>query len=171
MRLTVILFSVIALALAALFSAFARERARLDNLFAPDKRRSNLPARPPVATRYPNLAAGLVVDRTNQLWIASVASIPLRGKPWYLAVIVDAYSHQLIGWETGEVLAASLALGALKRALSMGSIDPGIVHHAERGEPYASGDYLALLEEHGFLISMGDERETSKVVRRKAAAG
>jgi hypothetical protein len=53
----------------------------------------------------------------------------------------------------------------------MGSIDPGIVHHAERGEPYASGDYLALLEEHGFLISMGDERETSKVVRRKAAAG
>ncbi|HUO88274.1 MAG TPA: integrase core domain-containing protein, partial [Rhizomicrobium sp.] len=28
------------------------------------------------------------------------------------------------------------------------------VHHSDRGVQYASGDYVALLEAHGFLISM-----------------
>jgi transposase InsO family protein len=172
MRLTIILFSVIALALAALCSALAREKMRLDNLFAPDRRRSGLPADPPVPiSRYPNLAAGLVVDRANQLWVAVVTDIAMRGRPWYLAVIVDAHSHRLVGWETGETLAASLALGALQRALAVGSVQPGIVHHAERGEPYASGAYVALLEKYGFLISAGDAPQPSKLTRRKAAAG
>jgi transposase InsO family protein len=43
---------------------------------------------------------------------------------------------------------------ALQRALADRAIEPGIVHHSDRGVQYASHDYVALLESHGFLISM-----------------
>jgi transposase InsO family protein len=45
-------------------------------------------------------------------------------------------------------------VAALERALAHRAIEPGIVHHSDRGVQYASQDYVALLESHGFLISM-----------------
>ncbi len=159
MRLTVVLFSVIALTLAALVSAFAQESRRLENLYAPLKRR----AVPPLAL------PGLVVDGVNQLWVAGIAHIPFCDDFLYLAVILDAHSRQLVGWQVGDIPESSLALAALKRALAQHSVQPGIVHHSERGEPYASQDYLALLQENGFVISMCNRRRAGKAVGPKAA--
>ena len=33
-------------------------------------------------------------------------------------------------------------------------VQPGLVHHSDRGSQYASGDYTDLLKEHGIGISM-----------------
>jgi transposase InsO family protein len=67
---------------------------------------------------------------------------------------LDAYSRKAVGWELGDTLEASLAIAALRHALADRSIEPGMVHHSDRGVQYASKDYVALLESHGFLISM-----------------
>ena len=128
---------------------------RADNLLALRKRRYVLTtdSHHPFAI-YPNLAPRLVVNGSNQLWVADITYIRLRETFLYLAVILDAYSRKVIGWELGDTLEASLAVAALKRALAERSIQPGIVHHSDRGVQYASHDYVALLEAHGFLISM-----------------
>ena len=47
-----------------------------------------------------------------------------------------------------------LALGALRMALSHRQVEPGLVHHSDRGSQYASGDYTELLRENGIEISM-----------------
>jgi hypothetical protein len=39
-------------------------------------------------------------------------------------------------------------------ALAQRVIEPGLVHHSDRGSQYASGDYTDLLREHGIEISM-----------------
>ena len=33
-------------------------------------------------------------------------------------------------------------------------VEPGLVHHSDRGSQYASGDYTDLLKENGIVISM-----------------
>jgi putative transposase len=128
---------------------------RADNLLALRKRRYVLTtdSRHPFAI-YPNLAPRLVVNGINQLWVADITYIRLRETFLYLAVILDAHSRKAVGWELGDTLEASLAVAALQRALAVRAIQPGIVHHSDRGVQYASNDYVALLESHGFLISM-----------------
>jgi putative transposase len=128
---------------------------RADNLLALRKKRYVLTtdSHHPFAI-YPNLVPRLVVNSINQLWVADITYIRLRETFLYLAVILDAHSRKAVGWELGDTLEASLAVAALQRAIADRVIEPGIVHHSDRGVQYASGDYVALLEANGFLISM-----------------
>jgi putative transposase len=103
---------------------------------------------------YPNLAKEMVLTDINQLWVADITYIRLRSEFVYLAVILDAYSRRVIGWELSNSLSAELALGALRLALKGRRCAPGLVHHSDRGVQYASGDYTNLLREHRIQISM-----------------
>jgi transposase InsO family protein len=103
---------------------------------------------------YPNLARQMVLSDINQLWVADITYIRLQSEFVYLAVILDAYSRRVIGWELGRTLAAELALGALRQALKGRNFAPGLVHHSDRGVQYASGDYTQLLRAHKVQISM-----------------
>ena len=49
---------------------------------------------------------------------------------------------------------SSLAVEALKMALERRTLQPGLVHHSDRGVQYASCEYTELLKEKGILISM-----------------
>ena len=128
---------------------------RADNLLALRKRRYVLTtdSRHPFAI-YPNYVPKLQVSGLNQLWVADITYIRLRETFLYLAVVLDAHSRKAVGWELGHTLEASLAVAALKRALADRVIEPGLVHHSDRGVQYASHEYVALLEARGFLISM-----------------
>ena len=103
---------------------------------------------------YPNLAKGLTVTAPNQLWVADITYIRLRREFVYLAVLLDAYSRRCIGWELGRRLSDDLALAALRRALESRAIEPGLVHHSDRGVQYASTAYTSLLKAAGIAISM-----------------
>ena len=72
----------------------------------------------------------------------------------YLAVILDAYSRRVIGWELSRRIDTALTVGAIKMALSTRQIKPGPVHHSDRGVQYASTEYTELLKEAGITISM-----------------
>jgi putative transposase len=105
-------------------------------------------------TVYPNLAKEMVLTDINQLWVADITYIRLRSEFVYLAVILDAFSRRVIGWELSDSLAAELALGALRMALKGRNFAPGLVHHSDRGVQYASHEYTQLLRQHGIQISM-----------------
>jgi putative transposase len=103
---------------------------------------------------YPNLAARLVVDGLNQLWVADITYIRLREQFLYLAVILDAFSRRVIGWQLGASLEAKLAVAALEHALRERQVEAGLVHHSDRGVQYCCREYVERLEAHGILISM-----------------
>lgn len=103
---------------------------------------------------YPNLAREIVLSDINQLWVADITYIRLRSEFVYLAVMLDAYSRRVIGWELSNALTADLALGALRQACSGRRFGPGLVHHSDRGVQYASHQYTDLLRQHQILISM-----------------
>ena len=103
---------------------------------------------------YPNLAGRMVLTGMDQLWIADITYIRLRDEFVYLAVTIDAYSRRVIGWALDKNMEDELTLSALRMAISRRVVEPGLVHHSDRGSQYASGDYTDLLKENGIIISM-----------------
>jgi putative transposase len=121
-----------------------------------------LPKRPFVLTTesrhpygvFPNLVAELPLASVNQVWVADITYIRVREEFLYLAVILDAFSRRVLGWELADSLEAELVVAALDRALAERQILPGIIHHSDQGVQYASKAYVEKLLAHGFRISM-----------------
>jgi putative transposase len=103
---------------------------------------------------YPNLARQMMLTNVDQLWVADITYIRLREEFVFLAVILDAYSRRVIGWALDRTIEDDLTLRALRMALAQRAIEPGLVHHSDRGSQYASGEYTDLLKENGIEISM-----------------
>lgn len=118
---------------------------------------------------YPNLAPRLRLSGINQLWVADITFVRLRWEFVYLAVVLDAWSRRVIGWDLSASLDAELALNALRMALRERQWRPGeLVHHSDRGTQYAAGDYVAVLEQNEILISMsrkGNPYDNAKAER------
>jgi transposase InsO family protein len=104
--------------------------------------------------RYSNLTRGLAISHLNQVWLADITYIRVRRGFIYLSAILDAFSRRIIGYAISPSLDASLALEALRMAITMRSPGPGVVHHSDQGVQYASAEYTEELKAQGFLISM-----------------
>jgi transposase InsO family protein len=50
----------------------------------------------------------------------------------YLAVVLDAFSRKVVGWELDKTLAVRLALAALNRALGHLLFARKLIHHQHR---------------------------------------
>jgi transposase InsO family protein len=82
---------------------------------------------------------------------ASAAS-PAYFTPWCSRRCVAIKSFNVATWD--RTLEDELPLAALRMALSHRSVQPGLVHHSDRGSQYASVDYTDLLRAHQINISM-----------------
>ena len=91
----------------------------------------------------------------NTAWAGDVTYIA-TGEGWsYLAVLLDLYSRRVVGWAMSTTNDTNLALAALRRAVAGRRIVPrGLVHHTDRGSPYASAEYRAALDAHAMVASM-----------------
>jgi len=101
-----------------------------------------------------NLAAHLRLTGINQLWVADITYIRLRGEFVFLAVILDRFSRKAVGWALDRSLTVRITLTALKDAIAKRRPQPGLVHHSDRGIQYAAKEYVDLLVEHGMIPSM-----------------
>jgi putative transposase len=103
---------------------------------------------------YPNLAKDVKPSGLNQLWVADITYIRLRHEFVYLAVVLDSFSRRVIGWALGRTMESELAVEALRMAIKGGRVQPGLMHHSDRGSQYASRAYTDLLADWGIRISM-----------------
>ena len=132
-----------------------RRILRSDNLLAVRRRKFVLTTDSNHRFRvHPNLAESVELTAINQLWVADITYIRLRREFVFLAVVLDAYSRKVIGWELGRTLETKLPLGALEAALASRTPQPGLVHHSDRGTQYASNEYVTRLEACGAHLSM-----------------
>ncbi len=93
-------------------------------------------------------------DGPNQRWASDITFIR-TGEGWlYLAVVMDLYSKAIVGWSMSHRITRDLVLQALLMALWNRTPGEGLMHHSDRGSQYASGDFQALLDEHGIECSM-----------------
>jgi len=103
---------------------------------------------------FPNLAEGLKTTGINQLWVADLTYVRLPGEYAYLAVVLDAHSRRVLGWELGRRLDASLTMKALQQALTLRPNAKGVIHHSDQGVQYAAKAYVKLARDAGLVMSM-----------------
>jgi len=92
---------------------------------------------------------------SNQLWVGDITYVPLCGGAFsYLALLMDRYSRNIVGWELAETMTDALPLAALRMAIRDRQPPAGLVHHTDRGGQYASYRYRDVLRRSGMLQSM-----------------
>ena len=103
----------------------------------------------------PNLLARtFCVSEPNRAWVTDVTAIA-TGEGWlYLAPMLDLHSRRVVGWAASANNDTELALDALRKALRSRRPPPGLLHHTDRGSPYASDDYRAELRANRVRRSM-----------------
>ena len=100
----------------------------------------------PRTTQHPSRptcsAATSTPKAANTAWAGDVTYIATAEGWAYLAVLLDLFSRRVVGLGApARSTTASLALDALSHAVRLRRPAPGLVHHTERGSPYASDEY------------------------------
>ena len=72
----------------------------------------------------------------------------------YLAVILDVFSRRIVGWAISKSLDRRFTIEALKMAIALRKPPQGIIHHSDKGVQYACLEYVDLLNQNQFRISM-----------------
>lgn len=94
------------------------------------------------------------VNEPNRVWAGDITYVWTNEGWLYLAVVLDLFSRQVIGWATGTRLTVDLAENALTMALWRRKPKAGLLHHSDRGSQYAAGAYQQQLIGHGIECSM-----------------
>lgn len=107
--------------------------------------------------RCPNLLPELTLTGPRQLWVGDITYLNLERGFAYLALLTDAFSRFIVGFDLSLSLAVEGCLRALNRALPPlpGSL-AGLVHHSDHGGQYTARAYRDRLAEHHIRSSMGE---------------
>ncbi len=105
--------------------------------------------------RYPNLTKDAVLDAPDRGWVADITYVRLPTTFCYAASILDDYSRYCVGWALSRWIDTRLTISALEMALAVRRPEPRLIHHSDQGVQYASGEYVARLEDAGARISIG----------------
>jgi len=125
-------------------------KARRSSKYKPQSTKAD-----PNEAAYPNLLEqNFSVDRRNMVWLADMTYIRVGGNWAYLAVVLDLFDRQPIGWALGSSPTAELACMALRRAIERRKPARGLIHHSDRGCQYTSHAYRKLLDKYKIRGSM-----------------
>ena len=80
----------------------------------------------------------------------------------YLAVVLDIYSRQVVGWQMSRRIDRHLLCDALQAALvtrgiakqPLSEMPIGLMVHSDQGVQYASGDYRDMIQDYHLTQSM-----------------
>lgn len=100
------------------------------------------------------LARTFEATAPNKAWVGDVTYLATADGWLYLAVLLDLFSRRVVGWATSATNDRALAQAALDQALQSRRPQSGLIHHTDRGSPYASDDYRAALAARGLVASM-----------------
>jgi transposase InsO family protein len=100
-------------------------------------------------------------QRPNQLWVADLTYVATWSGFVYVALVIDAFSRFIVGWQASRSLRTDLALDALEMAIwrRRGRLE-GLVHHSDRGGQYLSIRYTERLAEAGAVTSVGSRGDS-----------
>jgi transposase InsO family protein len=90
----------------------------------------------------------------NQVWTSDITYLATAEGWVYLAVIIDLFSRQVVGWSMQPHMKAELVTDALRMAWFRRRPDAGVIVHSDRGSQYCSGLFQDALKGYGMRPSM-----------------
>ena len=87
--------------------------------------------------KYKNLVKDQVPRRPEQLWVTDITYIKTEKGHNYLALVTDAYSKQIMGYNLDNHMKTSLCTEALAMAIKKRKYhNEKLIHHSDRGFQY-----------------------------------
>jgi putative transposase len=111
-------------------------------------------SRPGLAVAANLIARDFSPTQPNQSWGADITYIWTDEGWLYLAVVLDFFNRQIVGWSLKHELSATLVCEALSMAWFRRRPAPGLIHHSDRGVQYASQAFQTKLALYGMRCSM-----------------
>ncbi len=100
------------------------------------------------------LARDFTAAAPNQKWLTDITYIPTQEGWLYLAAVLDVFSRRIVGWSMSERIDTELTKSALYLATAQRDVEPGLLHHSDRGVQYAADAYQQKLEDLKMVCSM-----------------
>ncbi|WP_425551816.1 IS3 family transposase [Ideonella azotifigens] len=108
----------------------------------------------PIAPNLLNRA--FEVAEPDKVWAGDITYIATDEGWLFLAVVIDLFSRQMVGWSLRQDMTREIVINALRMAWFKRhpSKDAGLIFHSDRGSQYASQDFRDVLAEYGITASM-----------------
>lgn len=111
--------------------------------------------RNPQARPAPNLLnQDFSASGVDRKWVSDITYIDTAEGWLYLAVVLDLFSRQVVGWAMADHMQTSLVEEALKMAMLRRQPTPGLLHHSDQGSQYTSEAYQQALANYHCQVSM-----------------
>jgi len=96
------------------------------------------------------------VAQPDKVWAGDITYIATDEGWLFLAVVIDLFSRQVIGWSLRQDMTRDIVIDALRMAWFKRhpSKQAGLIFHSDRGSQYASKDFRDVLTEYGITPSM-----------------
>src|SRR3989338_9003890 len=100
------------------------------------------------------LKQNFVAEKPNTVRVSDIMYIETLEGWLYLAVIIDLYSRQVVGWAMSDRLTSDFVIKALYQAIGRRNLESCCIFHSDRGVQYASANFREALGAFGFIQSM-----------------
>ena len=108
-----------------------------------------------IATIAPNLLnREFTVDKPNQAWVTDITYVKTAEGWLFLAIVLDLFSRQVIGWSMSDRINTELVLDALVMACWRRRPKQKVIVHSDQGCQYTSYDWRKMLEQNNLVASM-----------------
>ncbi|EPB9768990.1 IS3 family transposase [Escherichia coli] len=94
------------------------------------------------------------VVRANQVWVTDITYIRTWQGWLYLAVVIDLFARNVVGWSMKPTLSRELALDALMMAVWRRKPDGEVIVHSDQGSQYGSDDWQRFCRANNMVPSM-----------------
>ncbi|MDP2417539.1 MAG: IS3 family transposase [Hydrogenophaga sp.] len=96
------------------------------------------------------------VAEPDKVWVGDITYIATDEGWLFLAVVIDLFSRQVVGWSLRENMTREIVMDALRMAWFRRhpGKQSGLIFHSDRGSQYASEDFRDLLKEYDITSSM-----------------
>ncbi len=96
------------------------------------------------------------VEARDKVWVGDITYIATDEGWLFLAVVIDVFSRQVVGWSMREDMTRDIVIDALRMACFKRhpSKQAGLIFHSDRGSRYSSVDFRDVLKEYGITASM-----------------
>lgn len=121
--------------------------------------------------KHRNRIRDLEILRPNQVYVSDITYLQTLDGFCYLALITDAHSRKIVGYDLSRSLSIEGSLRALQMALKPLPEPMQLIHHSDRGIQYCSQAYVDLLTKHGIQISMTEENHVYENAKAERVNG
>jgi transposase InsO family protein len=94
------------------------------------------------------------VSVPNRIWVGDMTFVRIRGGFLYLAVLIDLFARNVVGWCMHDRPNLEVTLKALEMAIARRKPPPGLLHHTDQAPLYSAAPYRLLMQGHGMIASM-----------------